>query len=472
MTSVIYAMLLVGFGIAFPLTNILKSQNPSMQLEGESKVLTNIFDGYYILLYLISVAFIFFINYKTVGFSENNDGTENRAESYFGSSILRNSGILFGVITIIYSCLDAYTEVLLSMNQMVALFRVLLTLYQILFIFNTRKEIIPKMRIYTKICSFGLMHIVATNVCEWIKIIIAEARDDMSNKNGTHALGVSSGNLKKDAAHFLYPFSVEYSLICALVAYEIWKKIHSTNNITVRAYEYPESPTILPKSSYALSVILVQMSATIVVVILFFYGGESKLLLGIFCLIIICVEIVILSYVMWSARKMRENVHLRDNHDERQRIKLDSTLLVTSLFGAFLLSIFNTIAQLLELNLFKSEIDENAKLTNAVGIAFEIITILEKSIQTLLILNLYWKKSGPSHMSRDIINVLLISNLSLWLLNVFINNIVNPDKSINDELSLTAWSIITHITLPSEKFYRFHTVVCYFEILKNVYSPH
>lgn len=455
-SSVIYAMLLIGFGIALPLFDILLSDDSS--IKGENDAMSNIFEVYYISLYLLSVAFILFISYVTGSFSQNNDAAQNGIDTYFGSSLLRNSGILFGIITIIYSCLAAFTEEPRSMAQMVSLVRVLLTLAQIAFIFNTKIEIIPRMRVWRKISSFGLMHIVATNVCEWIYIIISEARED---NDKSHSM--ESGDLKKDAAYFLYPFSVEYNLICALVAYETWKKVNSTNNFTVHPFKYGD---ILPKSSYALIVSLVQLSATIIIATLFFYNGHPILLIEIYRLIITCVAIVLLYYTMYSTRKMQENVSLRDNYDERQKIKLDSALLMTSLFGAFLLSIFNMIVHAQSLKKYN-------KSEDTVGFALEIVTIVEKSTQTLLILNLYLKKTTESDKFgniKDIVKVLLISNFSLWIINVFINNIVYPDGNHNNTLSHSAWIVLTRMTLPSAIFYRFHAVVCYFEILKNVFD--
>lgn len=459
-------MVLVGFGIALPLFNLLMINREN------AAFLSNIFDCYNILLYSVSMAFIFLISY--VCLSQDNGATQNSTANriYFGSSILRISGILFGIITVIHSCLDVYdvhTESWYTLRVMVPLFRVLLVLSQIAFIFNTETKIIPRIRAWTKISSFGLMHIVATNVCEWISIIITETHDYIIPSNGVD----SSKDFKENIDFFLFPVSVEYFLMCALVAYEIWKKVNSTIHNSDHDHTFEPSVTnynVLPRSSWALIVTVVQLSAAIIVVTIF-YAEESMLFVDVYSGSITCMAIVVLSYIMFTSRKMEKNDHLNDNPDERQKIELDSKLLLTSLFGAFLLSIFNVIVQLLQLvNNYKT--DETKKTYYVGELALEIITIVERCIQTLLILNLYWKKSGQNHITMDIIKLLLVSNFSMWLINAFVGKTMYHDRNHNDVLPNNAWIIITHMTLPSQIFFRFHSMVCYFEILKNVFATH
>lgn len=112
------------------------------------------------------------------------------------------------------------------------------------------------------VARFGLMHMVATNLCEWLYVIVEETKheifhishsdkhdkllplhDEVDSKNLTNTIpshvmpeecrGTNiMGSLVQDAAPFLFPCTIEYSLICAVILYHMWKKIRSISNIT------------------------------------------------------------------------------------------------------------------------------------------------------------------------------------------------------------------------------------------------
>lgn len=102
------------------------------------------------------------------------------------------------------------------------------------------------------ISRFGLMHMVATNLCEWVYVLVEETKheiDHLGHHNEHHAfLPMNSthdihkratsveivvecrrtnimGRLVQNASPFLFPCTIEYSLICAVILYEMWKKI-------------------------------------------------------------------------------------------------------------------------------------------------------------------------------------------------------------------------------------------------------
>lgn len=120
---------------------------------------------------------------------------------------------------------------------------------------------------------FGLMHLIATNVCEWLYVVIAETRDDIStvayghpaliryaNISGPHStiivdvldnsnvteeydyadnftnvtlrneswqckLGDMIRPLIRSVNPYLRPCGVEYSLLCAVIISVIWNDI-------------------------------------------------------------------------------------------------------------------------------------------------------------------------------------------------------------------------------------------------------
>ena len=133
------------------------------------------------------------------------------------------------------------------------------------------------------IARFGLMHMVATNLCEWLYTLVEETKHeiwhlshaDHQTEHGHHAhesliannmtdniLQDSSmnatvvervllkrsivsasqqyhecqrtnimGSLVQNASPFLFPCTIEYSLICAVILFEMWKKVRSIPEI-------------------------------------------------------------------------------------------------------------------------------------------------------------------------------------------------------------------------------------------------
>lgn len=94
---------------------------------------------------------------------------------------------------------------------------------------------------------------VATNLCEWVYVLIEETKHEIDHighaihiahgdvdSNSTHAIHKRAtsveividcrrtnimGRLVQNASPFLFPCTIEYSLICAVILYEMWKKI-------------------------------------------------------------------------------------------------------------------------------------------------------------------------------------------------------------------------------------------------------
>jgi hypothetical protein len=119
---------------------------------------------------------------------------------------------------------------------------------QFIFI-NTKQFELTK---YKALSRFGLMHMLATNLCEWLYVIVEEAKHEIihilnnnellatnSSNHNMHKRATSleivvdcrrtniMGTLVQNASPFLFPCTIEYSLICAVIVFEMWKKIKS-----------------------------------------------------------------------------------------------------------------------------------------------------------------------------------------------------------------------------------------------------
>lgn len=85
------------------------------------------------------------------------------------------------------------------------------------------------------------MHMVATNLCEWLYVLVEETKHEIHHlehsilltSNGTHnetevlpcRRANIMGALLQNASPFLFPCTIEYSLICAVILYEMWKEV-------------------------------------------------------------------------------------------------------------------------------------------------------------------------------------------------------------------------------------------------------
>jgi Otopetrin len=268
--SALYAKVIFVLGIAFPVTDILSTRATSK----------NFYQGFYLFLYLTSVVFVVFVysthlknrqlfsiidSYEAKSGDRNGLSHKKRVIRY-GSFYLRVGAIAFGIGSMVYSGLefgqyfelkedDSCQNVLIALNPAA---RMLLTIVQMQFIFLNTKEL--HMKRHKVISRFGLMHMVATNLCEWVYVLIEETKheidhiedhSDVLHENvtavGTHSIHKRAtsvdiivdcrrtnimGRLVQNASPFLFPCTIEYSLICAVILYEMWKKIKLETNTT------------------------------------------------------------------------------------------------------------------------------------------------------------------------------------------------------------------------------------------------
>lgn len=136
--------------------------------------------------------------------------------------------------------------------------RLLLVTAQMHFIFLNSKDL--ELAKHSPLAKLGLMHMIATNLCEWLQVIlffyynyyykflhyypilifsdfdhlsdeqalVEETRHEIAHLElHDHELN-EEGILKTlltDASPFLFPCTIEFSLICAVILFEMWKRV-------------------------------------------------------------------------------------------------------------------------------------------------------------------------------------------------------------------------------------------------------
>lgn len=230
------------------------------------------------------------INYFQCVITDEKTSSEmpmKKRNPHFGSFYLRVGAMAFGIGTMVYSGLEIgqYFELQSKpgcSSFMIALTpacRMTLSIVQMQFIFlNTTDMEMSKHKVISR---FGLMHMIATNLCEWLYVLIEETKHEIFHISSDHhghghveavtaVLSMTTadassseevvessemlsnmtvakevhhadiydchrtnimGSLVQNASPFLFPCTIEYSLICAVILYEMWKKVKSLPNI-------------------------------------------------------------------------------------------------------------------------------------------------------------------------------------------------------------------------------------------------
>ncbi|XP_055636582.1 proton channel OtopLc isoform X2 [Toxorhynchites rutilus septentrionalis] len=544
--SALYAKVIVILGIALPVTEILSSQIPA-----------NVYQGFYLYLYITSILFVIFVyasnmrrravmtlikNYH----EKTNIYPPKKRIQRFGSFYLRVGAIAFGIGAMVYSGLELgqYFELHASpgcSSVFIALTpatRMILSIVQMQFIFlNTSELDMARHKVFAR---FGLMHMVATNLCEWLYVLVEETKheihhlahmvdgertaykiinlttttsipttiDDSSEEDMSAALMIAPGfnhtreryindgtpeyvdcqrtnimgTLVQNASPFLFPCTIEYSLICAVILYEMWKKVKTIAEID-RTRRSSSKMAAGTKSAHHFSVDCSRAHRGM-------FGGIIVTVLTIICLIMYFVlhdepgyeffalqEVTIAETVLYSVTaagvvaaiiKMRDLKYCRKHNDPHgSSVSLDCTLLVLAQTGVYVYGMFSIIGSYFSMKQGHSGAGE--------GMIAEIFSLVQTSMQTLFILNAVWRKcrgalQNRTKPGREIVTFLLVANMAMWFINTLIKGRASFRPSHLAFFGTWAWTVITHVSMPLAIFYRFHSTICLFEVWKSTYK--
>ncbi|XP_069703184.1 proton channel OtopLc-like isoform X2 [Periplaneta americana] len=525
--SALYAKLVVVLGTVFPVTEGLAPQVPG-----------SFYQGFYLYLYVGSIAFVCFMYammlkeraVKNIISRHRRTGVVcqcpmSRSDVVrYGSFYLRLGAIGFGIGSMVYSGLefgqhftretDCDDDLLVIRSAT----RMLLTLVQIKFIFLNNKDM--KMGRYMPVARFGLMHMIATNVCEWLYVLVEETKHEivhlshynmsahsdhaghvehaehaehnvtMHNATGLHRprrseLSCSRTNivgiLVQNASSYLYPCTIEYSLICAVTLYEMWKHIkteeprHHARHVCRQGMGSGFSLGGL-RSAHHFSVdchsahtglfggILVLVLTIISLALFFVLRQEARYLQLAELQARFCeMTLYILSGLAALACLRKLGMLPRDTQKSHGR-GLDNSLLVISQAGMYVYCIFSIIGFYY------------AKDTEVPGgMITEIIAITQTTAQTFLVLSTTGRRCRSTEdkrrkPGRQLVTFLLVANAAMWMVNTLEKGHAMFRPSHLEFFGAWHWIVITHVSMPLAIFYRFHSTICLFEIWKSAYK--
>ncbi|XP_034118093.1 proton channel OtopLc isoform X1 [Drosophila albomicans] len=558
--SATYCKLLVLLGVCLPITEVISDQIP-----------TYVYQGFYIYLYAGSILFVIFVYISAFrnrslfnalkDFHEKNSNVHLKHKvTHFGSFYLRVGAIAFAIGTMVYSGLEfgqffelngqaGCHDVFVAITPIC---RMVLCIAQVQFIFlNTTYMDMARHKVTSR---FGLMHMVATNLCEWLYVLVEETKHEIFhishhdidpdldpvlhngpyggpnwsavneslhtngsihhgfinvnhtaeevahhlltnistsiNSNSSMVVPTPSfngcsrttimGALVQQLSPFLFPCTIEYSLICAVILFEMWKTVKSIPDIDKTRKNSVKPVTQKPAHHFSVDcsqshkglffgILIIVM--TIISMIMYFVlytqpGFEliatQEVTLWETFMYFMCASAIITGMIL-----MRDLRYIKDTSDEHHSMDLDNLLLVVAQTGVYLYGMFSILGS------YFAKWDTVPDRIE--GIIAEVFGVVQTSLQTMFILHASHRRCKGSKQvrrkpGREIITFLLVANIAIWFVNTLIKGRAVFRETHLEFFGIWGWTIITHISMPLAIFYRFHSTICLFEVWKITYK--
>ncbi|XP_046351177.2 proton channel OtopLc-like [Haliotis rufescens] len=439
----------------------------------------------------------------------------------FGIGSMIHSGLHFGQYLVYEDGLAHCSNIMKSAEPFLHL---IFTFTQLYFIFLNSKMCIHRYKI---IARFGLMHMCAANICVWFRSIVVEtlhtihthhrgqhneshhhdyhadhtvsygtnghANESLWDEDNTTLIHgralqasvlTSTGDvcpqktimteLVESSGPYLYPCTIEYSLMCAGILYVMWKNVGYRRRRS-RTDSDDEDEDDEAMSHQRMSVdcagsnrglflgILLTVGSVISIIAFYVLAAQEAMSSTAIILTHLsgtCIYLLTTVALVIAAHKMKHHRF----HSEHKG-DLEDTLILISYTGLLCFSIFSLVAAILH------PYDERSALT----IVSNIMMMVQATMQTIFILAgdrmtaatpiQVRKKPG-----RELVTFLLLCNFAMWAMNTFQTQKPKHNPIQVEFYGHEAWAIFTHISVPLGIYYRFHSSVCLSNIWKNAWK--
>ncbi|CAF1426397.1 unnamed protein product [Adineta steineri] len=174
----------------------------------------------------------------------------------------------------------------------------------------------------------------------------------------------------------------------------------------------------------------------------------------------LCLIIISLVATIWALLKIRKLQY------RRIATRFDNVLIIVSLTGIYLYSIFSAFALLNNKN--------SATWIAYVKIVIVILEFIEGTVHAFFILVALHKRlnhtSKHEYPAREVITLLIILDLSLWFEETTTTTKHEANPFQLAFYHVIPWSIIAAIATPLQIFFRFHASVCLAHVWENMYT--
>ncbi|XP_015117002.1 proton channel OtopLc [Diachasma alloeum] len=468
--STLYAKLLVVVGVTVPVTASIGQPVPAALDQGFYLYLYLVSGGFVITMYTIllrdkAVNKLLVHNDKREGvFLYDEYGNKRRTFQHgqqYGSFCLRLGAIGFGAGSLVFTGLQIGAEIASAepFRAITPSARLLLVTAQMHFIFLNSKDL--ELAKHGALAKLGLMHMIATNICEWLQALVEETRDEISHlesKDNTTGEGILK-NLLRDASPFLFPCTIEFSLICAVILYEMWKRVDRVvvvkSNTSMRSVHQLSIDCSNAHRGLFGGILII--AATVLSLIMFFVLKDAKPKMAIEQ--VTALETAILTAGAIAAVSGTLKLRRLEWKDTKPP-HLDSTLLAAAQAGVYLHCLFGAVGGVLTMG-----------PTWGLSLGADFITLVQSTSQTLLI-KIAWRRQSSSNAKpgKELITFLIVMNIALWIVNSFEKSRADVRPEHLEFFGVWAWTIITHVSMPLAIFFRFHSAICMFEVWKSCYK--
>ncbi|XP_028049829.1 proton channel OtopLc isoform X3 [Monomorium pharaonis] len=314
--------------------------------------------------------------------------------------------------------------------------------------------------------------------------IYAEAlTEDGSISNSCGRVNIM-GTIVQDAAPYLFPFIIEYSLIGAAVIYVMWKHIgrHPRWPHLAEADLERRLEAMLSRRAVALAHaghtrvdcvgaskglffgLLLLVGSLICLILFFVLIHHPELgLLAIYLadvshcvLMALSIVAIIIGFIRVQSLKFKAE----------EQSDLNDILLRVSAFGLFIYAVFSVIAG--SLAAFTHEPNLLVMVTGLLSVAQVVLQML--FIADVSRRRVHLPEHDRSKPGRQVVTFLLICNVTMWVIYTFEAQKVIANPVQLDFYGFLAWAIVQRVTLPLCIFHRFHSAVTLAEIWKTSYK--
>ncbi|XP_055339029.1 proton channel OtopLc-like [Paramacrobiotus metropolitanus] len=434
---------------------------------------------------------------------------------YTGSFYLKLGATMFAVGAVIYSCmqLGVFIEnrscfgIVMGLNPCISIIFILLQLY---FIFKNSQFKITKFRAVSR---FGLAHLIATDLCIWMRTLIDETMlefDDIEKAENksielgleivtsppvhTYRAGALGYNplcvneksavqeMMSQSVMFLFPCIIEYALICAGIMFVMWKVIGQRENpgqnrplITKNTKVFTVDCSHAANGLFAGILVMV---LTIVGLIVFMYVHKEEensdtegLASWIGDIMDVTLNVLGLGASIYCGIQFATK--LQTVHIHTANMALDDGLLLITMIGVYGYSVVWLLGTYAE--------PYPESILDICGAALEI---LQSTAQTVFLFdaskrvcvravtpnNKVTGSVNTEKPAREMVMFLLATNFAQWTLNVLLTLRADAAPGPREFYGAHQWAVLLHATVPLTIFYRFHSTVCLFDIWKRAYK--
>ncbi|KAJ8871227.1 hypothetical protein PR048_027533 [Dryococelus australis] len=383
-------------------------------------------------------------------------------------------------------------DVLVAVTPVV---RTMFVIMQMIFVFANNGKFLASPE-HSLVSRFGLMHMIAANLCKWLYVVVQEAKNDIMNSVNKSTIDTgetqnSSGSgascwksrvvssVMHDAGPYLFPCTVEYSLLCAVILATMWRSACTDLSSERRVRKRSGVNVIYARSISQFSVDfsgankglfagLAAASLSILSLLLFFeLAGRPRLLRAALIQADIWEATLYVSSAVAAIAclvAMRSLAHRPDH----RRLELEHALLFVSHGGLLLYLVFQMAGVYFE-------VDVLADPWHVMKVLTPLSALLQSCCQTPLVVDA-WRRacSSPQELrrkpGRQLVTFLLVANVCMWAFNRLLNNRPESHPGMVRFYGMWPWTIITHVCVPLVMCYRFQSSVCLYEIWIHVYK--